>query len=79
MVRDYLAGCDTRRGTDEILFRALTPSGEDDRARLRSRLDEWRRIMRWAVRATHASNDGSNRWARIEIVSVIAPRGELSG
>ena len=60
MVRDYVVGCDTRREATTVLFQALTPIEEGDHAKLRSLVDEWHKIMRWAGRAVHVSNDGSN-------------------
>ncbi len=60
MVRDYVVGCESRRDSADVLFQALTPTREDDRAKLRSLADEWHKIMRWAVRGAHVSTDGSN-------------------
>lgn len=60
MVRDYVVGCDSRRESADVLFQALTPTGEADRAKLRSLADEWHKIMRWAVRGAHVSKDGSS-------------------
>lgn len=60
IARDYVLGCEFRRDAAELFFQALTPAGKDERAKLRTLADQWHKIMRWAVRATHASKDGSN-------------------
>ena len=60
MVRDYVAGCGSRRDSADILFQALTPTDEPGRAKLRALSGKWHKIMRWAVKGTHAPNDASN-------------------